>query len=427
MHGFTYVTVATDIAPRAGLDGRQRRLEPFPGRVFADTIERRGFFISIWLDSDDEPLPPFCSCALNSEMGGHRVHAALLGRELIEREARVYARVGVQRGFQSFLHRTVRQLNHKIKPNPIPPITPYVSISIVTDVLSVLSANAAQEMMLPAIQTARHPNLFASADTTGPALRYIPLSKLPTHATVPLPSPKYTTNSFRNTPNVYAIPSTIMLHMKDANTITQPYLRGEPDRIRESFEPGRKHPSPSGYLPTVRWRRHVVVLASSLVIVRRWILLLVRSRWRQGCAGKTTCNTDTERTRHHEKRFQLHNIQHHRVVCVTLAVLAGAFARQPRRKGELKKATTRQAGSLAKIQVNPYGCGCGHPKATLQIEHSAARKGADKSLEHHYITTGVIATPIPTHFPRPGRTVNRHARPAVRFCRESRFLGTAKN
>uniref|UniRef100_A0A182ITB1 Uncharacterized protein n=1 Tax=Anopheles atroparvus TaxID=41427 RepID=A0A182ITB1_ANOAO len=117
----------------------------------------------------------------------------------------------------------------------MPPITPYVSISIVTEVLRVLRANAALEMILPAIQTARHPYLFASADTTGPALRYIPLSKLPTHATVPLPSPKYTTNSFRNTPNVYAIPSTIMLHMKEANTITQPYLK-TPQGVRELID-----------------------------------------------------------------------------------------------------------------------------------------------------------------------------------------------
>lgn len=60
-----------------------------------------------------------------------------------------------------------------------------------------------------------------------PALKYTPLSKLPTHATFPLPSPKYVTNSPKNTPNVYAIPSTIILHMNDANTITHPYLQND--------------------------------------------------------------------------------------------------------------------------------------------------------------------------------------------------------
>ena len=95
---------------------------------------------------------------------------------------------------------------------------------MVTLVLNVLRTKAVQESKLPAMQTALHPYLLASADTTGPALKYIPASKLPTHATVPFGSLKYLTNSIRNTPKVYAMPSTIMLHMKDANTITQPYL-----------------------------------------------------------------------------------------------------------------------------------------------------------------------------------------------------------
>lgn len=56
-----------------------------------------------------------------------------------------------------------------------------------------------------------------------PAVKYIPLSKLPTHATLPGPSLKSATNSLRNTPKVYAIPSTTMLQRKLAITMTQPY------------------------------------------------------------------------------------------------------------------------------------------------------------------------------------------------------------
>lgn len=52
--------------------------------------------------------------------------------------------------------------------NILPPRTPYVNMSILTDVLNVLSTNATQDMILPAIQTALHPYLFASADTIGP-------------------------------------------------------------------------------------------------------------------------------------------------------------------------------------------------------------------------------------------------------------------
>lgn len=55
-----------------------------------------------------------------------------------------------------------------------------------------------------------------------PAVRYIPESKLPIQATLPLPSWKSFWRSPMNTPNVYAIPSTIILHMKLANTMTQP-------------------------------------------------------------------------------------------------------------------------------------------------------------------------------------------------------------
>lgn len=92
-------------------------------------------------------------------------------------------------------------------------------MSILTDVLNVLSTKATHDMILPAIQTALHPYLLANADTTGPiiksgikksqkfvfklmcgiyplnipALKYTPDSKLPTQATLPLPSPKYST------------------------------------------------------------------------------------------------------------------------------------------------------------------------------------------------------------------------------------------
>lgn len=49
---------------------------------------------------------------------------------------------------------------------------PYVIINIFTDVLNVLKTNAADDIKLPAIQTARQPYLFASADTTGPVNVY---------------------------------------------------------------------------------------------------------------------------------------------------------------------------------------------------------------------------------------------------------------
>lgn len=41
-------------------------------------------------------------------------------------------------------------------------------MSILTDVLNVLSTKATQDIILPAIQTALHPYLLANADTTGP-------------------------------------------------------------------------------------------------------------------------------------------------------------------------------------------------------------------------------------------------------------------
>lgn len=41
-------------------------------------------------------------------------------------------------------------------------------MSILTDVLNVLSTKATQDMILPAIQTALHPYLLVNADTTGP-------------------------------------------------------------------------------------------------------------------------------------------------------------------------------------------------------------------------------------------------------------------
>lgn len=42
---------------------------------------------------------------------------------------------------------------------------------MLTDVLNVLSTNAAHDIKLPAMQTARQPYLLASADTTGPGNR----------------------------------------------------------------------------------------------------------------------------------------------------------------------------------------------------------------------------------------------------------------
>lgn len=54
------------------------------------------------------------------------------------------------------------------KVDKLPPRTPYVNMSILTDVLNVLSTKATHDMILPAIQTARHPYLLANADTTGP-------------------------------------------------------------------------------------------------------------------------------------------------------------------------------------------------------------------------------------------------------------------
>lgn len=42
---------------------------------------------------------------------------------------------------------------------------------MLTDVLNVLSTNAAADIILPAMQTARQPYLFASADTTGPSFQ----------------------------------------------------------------------------------------------------------------------------------------------------------------------------------------------------------------------------------------------------------------
>lgn len=42
---------------------------------------------------------------------------------------------------------------------------------MLTLVLNVLSTKAMQEIMLPAMHTARHPYLLARADTTGPEIR----------------------------------------------------------------------------------------------------------------------------------------------------------------------------------------------------------------------------------------------------------------
>lgn len=47
---------------------------------------------------------------------------------------------------------------------------PYVIISIPIDELNILSTNAAHDITLPPMQTARQPYLLASADTTGPAI-----------------------------------------------------------------------------------------------------------------------------------------------------------------------------------------------------------------------------------------------------------------
>jgi len=50
-----------------------------------------------------------------------------------------------------------------------PPMTPYVSMRTLTLGEKVLRMKAAHPTMLPAIHTVRHPNLFVSALTTGPA------------------------------------------------------------------------------------------------------------------------------------------------------------------------------------------------------------------------------------------------------------------
>lgn len=47
-------------------------------------------------------------------------------------------------------------------------MTPYVTMSVLTLGENVLSTKARQPMMLPAMQTVRHPNLLVSALTTGP-------------------------------------------------------------------------------------------------------------------------------------------------------------------------------------------------------------------------------------------------------------------
>lgn len=54
--------------------------------------------------------------------------------------------------------------------NDLPPIKPYVNINTLTLGLKVLNANAALDIILPAIHTARHPYLLANADTTGPGI-----------------------------------------------------------------------------------------------------------------------------------------------------------------------------------------------------------------------------------------------------------------
>ena len=50
-----------------------------------------------------------------------------------------------------------------------PPMTPYVSMRTLTLGEKVLRMKAAHPMMLPAMHTVRHPNLFVSALTMGPA------------------------------------------------------------------------------------------------------------------------------------------------------------------------------------------------------------------------------------------------------------------
>lgn len=52
-------------------------------------------------------------------------------------------------------------------------MTPYVSINVLTSGENILRTKAAHPMILPAMHTVRHPNLFVSALTTGPVTNTI--------------------------------------------------------------------------------------------------------------------------------------------------------------------------------------------------------------------------------------------------------------
>lgn len=70
--------------------------------------------------------------------------------------------------FRSKYAATATTAGKYIIPKPIPPITPYVIINILTLVLKVDKTKAQLARTLPPMHTLRHPYLFARADTTGP-------------------------------------------------------------------------------------------------------------------------------------------------------------------------------------------------------------------------------------------------------------------
>jgi hypothetical protein len=61
------------------------------------------------------------------------------------------------------------ELYSSVLDTDLPPMTPYVSMRTLTFGEKVLRMKAAHPMMLPAMQTVRHPNLLVRALTTGPA------------------------------------------------------------------------------------------------------------------------------------------------------------------------------------------------------------------------------------------------------------------
>jgi len=70
-----------------------------------------------------------------------------------------------------------------MNPNPIPPKNPYVIIMVMLSVDNVDNTKDDEAKTLPITQAVLQPNLLENALTNGPALKYIPDSKLPTHAT----------------------------------------------------------------------------------------------------------------------------------------------------------------------------------------------------------------------------------------------------